>query len=204
MQILTLLKSGPEYRPEYLYRLADSILRHNPQAKITCLTDMDISHPGIKPVKHSSIYPKWWGKLQLFGMATAEPVLYMDIDTVCVGNLSPLIRQTPGFTMLPNIYHPGRVGSGVMSWYGDYSYLLKQFVRNDAMIMQQYITTALWGDQAFIERHLKHTPDLFGSECLSYKAQVKNKQKALPPQTSLVYFHGKPRPWQVNESWMQP
>ncbi len=202
MQILTVLKSGPEYKQEYLYRLVDSIVKHNPTAQVACLTDMDVEHSNVNVIRVDSLYKKWWGKLKLFEFGKEEPVLYLDIDTVCTGDLSKLVRTTPGFTMLPNVYKKGRVGSGVMSWFGDYSYLLKKFELAAEMNMRRYTTSDMWGDQAFIERNLKHKPDLFGEECLSYKAQVRHKLVNLPSSTKLVYFHGKPRPWQVNAPWM--
>jgi hypothetical protein len=201
MHVLTVLKSGPEYKPDYLYALADSVLHFNPQAKISCLTDMQLNHPAVEVIFKADLDKKWWGKLSLFSLFKKEPVLYMDIDTVCVGDLNPLLRTEPGFTMLPNVYKPGRVGSGVMSWHGDYSYLSREFSRNSKQIMAWYTTSDMWGDQAFIEHKLRHKPDLFGNECLSYKAQVAGKLSGLPDTTSLVYFHGKPRPWQTNEPW---
>jgi hypothetical protein len=196
MKILTLLKSGPEFKPEHLYRLVDSILAHNPDAEIHCLTDCELDDPRVTPVR-LDLWPKWWGKLQLFEYAINEPVLYFDIDTVCIGDVSSLVRTSRGFTMLPDVYKRGRVGSGVMSWYGDFSHIPAAFNAAPNASMVKYSSRSKWGDQAFIEDHLGFKPDLFGSELRSFKAHCK---KGVPRETKVVYFHGQPRPWTIPKS----
>ncbi len=193
MKILTLLKSGPEFRPEHLYKLVDSVVEHNPTAKFYCLTDCEINHSCVTSV-YLDLWPKWWGKLQLFEFAKNEPVIYFDIDTVCVGDISHLFRQTPGVTMLADVYKRGRVGSGVMSWWGDYGYVADRFNEDPNASMVKYSTRQKWGDQAFIEDHLGFKPDLFDESLRSYKVHCK---RGVPIGTKVVYFHGNPRPWAI-------
>jgi len=199
MRIVTLLRSGGDFIEHYLYNLVNGIVKYNPDVEIYCLTDMHIEHKHIKPIFMQDLPPKWWGKLLLFELFKEGSTLYMDIDTVCVGKLNTLFRTTKGFTMLENVYRKGHVGSGVMSWMGDYSSLTEEYKSIGAdVVHREYTTTMKWGDQGFIEHNLREKPDFFGSKCLSYKAQVANKMLRLPKETALVYFHGKPRPWEIS------
>lgn len=189
MQIACVLKQGPEYRPEHVYALADSILAHN-DLPIVCLTDVALNHPGVtaKPLLHG--WPGWWSKIELF-RECLEPTLYLDLDTVVIGKLPEIGRR---FTMLPDVYKPGDVGSGVMSWQQSPVHIYQAFLKSPEAHMQRYRTTRDWGDQGFIRDHLNEQPDRFGSEYRSYKAHCKQR---VPAGTKVVYFHGQPRPWDV-------
>lgn len=189
MQVACVLKRGPEYRPEHVYALADSILAHN-DLPIVCLTDADIDHPGIKkiPLKHG--WAGWWSKLELFRVCH-EPTLYLDIDTVVIGKLPQI---GPRFTMLADVYKPGDFGSGVMSWQHCPVHLYEKFNKAAQWYMTRYKTRRNWGDQGFIRDYLGARPDVFGPEYRSYKVYCKER---VPLGTKVVYFHGKPRPWEV-------
>ena len=63
MRIVTLLRSGGDFIQHYLYDLVNGIIKHNPDAEIYCLTDMNIEHENIKPIYMENLPPKWWGKL---------------------------------------------------------------------------------------------------------------------------------------------
>lgn len=192
MQIACVLKAGGEYRPDHVYALADSILKHNPLAQIGCLTDAELSHPGITPLPLRHCWPGWFSKLELFrpGLFDA-PTLYLDLDTVVVGKLPPI---GPAFTMLADVYRRGDYGSGVMSWRRAPQHVYHAFAARPAYYMQHYRTRENWGDQAFIRDHLGAVPSTFGNEYRSYKVYCRQQ---VPAGTRVVYFHGKPRPWQV-------
>lgn len=189
MQVACVLRSGPEYRAEHVYALADTILAHN-DLPIICLTDIHLKHPGIRTVPLVHAWPGWWSKLELFRVCH-EPTLYLDIDTVVIGKLPEI---GPRFTMLADVYRIGDFGSGVMSWQHAPEQVYKAFLRRAEYHMSRYQTRRNWGDQAFIRDHLGIRPDVFGAEYRSYKAHCKER---VPYGTKVVYFHGKPRPWDV-------
>ena len=64
------------------------------------------------------------------------------------------------------------------------------------------------GDQAFIEDALTGSTqlrplfwqDLLPGQVVSYKNHIRGKEK-FPARARVVCFHGKPRPWGVNENW---
>lgn len=193
MNIACVLKSGPEFRPRHLYAMADALLEHNPGVPIRCLTDCDIDHPGIEAVPLRHHWRGWWSKLELFRPGLFEgPTLYLDIDTVVLGNLEGLKLER--FTMLPNVYRPGDYGSGAMGWSEPPVHVYEQFCKRPALYMGRYRTGEKWGDQGFIRDYLGAAPRTFGPEFRSYKAHCKQR---VPSGTRVVYFHGKPRPWDV-------
>lgn len=190
MQIALVLKEGPEYGPEHVVALANTILAHN-DVPVICLTDSpDINHPGVKAVPLVHGWSGWWSKIELFRECN-QPTLYLDLDTVVVGKL-PAIGQN--FTMLANVYRKGDFGSGVMSWQQPPTGIYEKFKKYPQHYMRLYRTAERWGDQAFIRDSIFEKPDVFGVEYRSYKVHCRRR---VPRDTKCVYFHGKPRPWQV-------
>lgn len=189
MQVACVLKSGPEYGPQHVEALAKTVLAHN-DVSMVCLTDIDFSCAGVKciPLRHR--FNGWWSKIELFNLCR-EPTLYLDIDTVVVGKLPGI---GPRFTMLADVYRKGDFGSGVMSWQESPVHIYHKFLKNPLRYMTEYRTRKNWGDQAFIRDSLGCVPDVFSTEFRSYKVHCKNK---VPHETKVVYFHGKPRPWDV-------
>lgn len=190
MQVACVLKRGPEYRPEHVELLAQSIQQHN-DIPIVCLSDIDFTCSGVsvKPLVHK--WSGWWSKLELFARCN-EPTLYLDLDTVVIDKLPEI---SDNFTMLLDVYRRGDFGSGVMSWRIPPKHVYEKFCRQPNHFMRMYRTRAKWGDQAFIRDHLGYKPNVFGVEFRSYKVHCK---ESVPHGTRVVYFHGKPRPWQVD------
>lgn len=191
--VICVLKTGGEYRPEHVYRLWDSLRAHNPGARLRCLTDAVLKHPSVDTVPLLHHWPGWWSKIELFrpGVCTG-PTLYLDLDTVVVGRIELDISK---FTMLEDVYRPGDFGSGIMAWSSAPEHIYHRFLERPTWFMTVYRTRDRWGDQAFIRDNLGETPNTFGPQFRSYKAHCKN---GVPPGTRVVYFHGRPRPWQVN------
>lgn len=192
MKFACVLRSGGEFGPGHVADLARGILEHHPEAEIHCLTDMALDFQGVTtvPLKHG--WRGWWSKLELFRPGLFDgPTLYMDLDSVVIGRIQVDCEQ---FTMLPNVYRRGDYGSGIMSWRQPPVHIYEKFARNPARWMAIYRTTQRWGDQGFIRDSLGHKPRTFGEQFRSYKAHC---QHQVPAGTSVVYFHGKPRPWQV-------
>lgn len=90
-RVLTVLRSGGEFRPEHVQALHRQIERHAPGAEFQCLSDVEI--PGIDciPLKHD--WPGWWAKIELFRADLGGEFLYTDLDNVVLG---PLDQFFPG------------------------------------------------------------------------------------------------------------
>lgn len=198
MIVVCVLKSGgPDYGPGNVEALRDNLRRHS-DARLVCFSDVPVPCERI-PLIHD--WPGWWSKIEVFRFTYPESVLYVDLDTVFLQDPAPLFRER--FTMLARLGRPGDVGSGIMSWRGDYSRVYDRFRANPGKFIAEYKSTAKWGDQGFI-RDTVGLPNIATyqvKECASYKGHCTAMGKrpfSLPhPDVSVVYFHGRPRPWEV-------
>lgn len=200
MKIVTVLKTSTEYKRKHVDLLYEQCKKYAPGIEFVCISD-DPSAPGYREMKHG--WPKWWPKIEIFKIQ--GPVLYLDLDTVIVENIEPLIESAKKhkFVAIRDFYKDSRMertlGSGVMFWNGDMSYLYDEFLKDPTRHMAECTTTRWWGDQGFIEKHIKETPvywqDIAPSKLVSWKVHCKN---GVPNDAVIVAFHGKPRPWEVN------
>lgn len=199
--IVFVLRSSHEYNAQRLEQTIANVRHFHPRTRIVCLTDTHVK--GCENIPFLNDWSGWWGKIELFRPGLFEgPVLYMDIDTRIVNSLDPIVNEWKvhgkQFTMLSNVYKKTDVGSGVMMWEGDYSSLYNTFAENADAFMEEYKTPEKWGDQAFIRDHATWTIRRFNHRCRSYKAECR---RGIPAGTHIVYFHGKPRPWEVTGPW---
>ena len=126
------------------------------------------------------------------------PVLYMDLDTTIVDDLTPLIEAAKDerFITLRDFNYPKRVQSSVMAWKGDMSHIYEEFIQDPETYMDMYPG----GDQSFIDEG-NHCPvywqDILPNSIQSFKVNVRNS--GIHPDCCVVAFHGNPRPWAISE-----
>lgn len=119
MNILCVLRSGGHYSPRWVDALARGIELHSPahRGNITCLTDMLVETPGVQVLPLRYGWPGWFSKLEAFAPGVTDgPTLYLDLDSLVVGDLTPFESYTGPFAMLSDFYRPGSAESGVMAW----------------------------------------------------------------------------------------
>lgn len=187
-RILTVFREGGDFKSEHVERLRQQCAHYAPDTPFTCLQGPLLLHD----------WPKWWPKLEMFRQP--GPVLYMDLDTAIVGDLTPLLEaaEQHRFIALKNpLPTPSKFGSGLMAWSGDMQHVYARFAQDPARHMRRCTTLELWGDQGFIAE--TETPDvywqdLFPDQIVSWKVDCK---QGVPKDARVVYFHGNPRPWQV-------
>lgn len=193
-QIVTVLKTGGDFKPEHVERLRRQCEVHTPGVPFVCLTDSDL--PYGTPLPHA--WPGWWSKLNLLSLT--GPILYLDLDTTIVGDLTPLLDATTrhNFIALRNPYDtPSRFGSGLMGWRGSMRHVYERFTQDPEHHMMRCKTPQLWGDQGFIaetETPSAYWQDLFPGQIVSWKVDCK---QGVPADARIVFFHGQPRPWDV-------
>lgn len=185
------LRSGGEYRPDHVARLRDQVAAHLPGAGFRCLTDMDV--PGSDPLRHD--WPGWWAKMALFDPCIAGDLLFMDLDSAVVGDLSDMISIARP-AIMRDVYRPAGLQSSVM-------YLTE---RARASVWARWMLgPAHWmrrhargGDQEFLEGcgiDWALWQSVLPGQVVSFKAHVRGR--GLPLDARFVAFHGKPRPWDV-------
>lgn len=220
--VACVLRSGGIYDGEWVRKLRDGVARHlSLPHRFVCLSDVDVPCERIpmeaKPIRIGAyaasngwvVHPGWWAKLEMFRLT--GPTLYFDLDTIIVGSLDEIAAYPHRFTALAD-FNSGRLGSGMLAWSGDYSFLLNAFNADPVTIAHQYDeiepNKGRIGDQAFIEDQLARRciePDtfqgLFGEELIvSYK--IHDCRAAVPPGASVVCFHGSPKQNDLETGWV--
>lgn len=207
--VACVLRSGGFYTPEWVRKLKDGVnqnlkIQHN----FVCLTDVPVDGVYCVPLQHE--WPGWWSKIELFRPRLFHrPILYMDLDSIVVGDLNYLIRGS-GFWMVEDyLFGPGRHNSSVMAFQpGIGDVIFHHFKSNAEYFMDLYDNQrprGLLGDQGFIQDTLQSRSSVPISNfpnglAVSYK---KDARESIPSGASVVQFHGRPKP-DTCHGWVQP
>lgn len=191
------LRSGGEYRPQHVQWLARQV------PGLVCLSDTEVAGVPTVPLTHG--WPGWWSKLELFSNAIAGDLLYLDLDTVALESLAPLIEAAAGrTTLLSDFYWPEHPASGLMYIAeADKARVWGEWCRDPKAHMAAPAGRGTLGDQGFLGRVLGRDVQRWQSvapgQVVSYKAHC---QQGVPSGAEVVCFHGKPRPWQASDTWI--
>lgn len=181
---------GDKYDVKYVYALRDAVkkyLKHPHEFK--CITNQKIE--GIKTVLPPVSYTGWWQKLGLFSdLVSDKPSLYFDLDVVICGELDYLVPYAQHQLSAPANWGKsghGGIQSSVLAWNGQWRDPLTKF--NWAVD-----SARLWGDQEFLTELLE---DDFVKipKVKSYKYHC---LQTIPQDTSVIAFHGKPDPHEID------
>lgn len=186
---VTVLRSGGEYKPEHVQRLAKQV------PNLVCLSDVEI--PGVPTVKLQHDWPGWWAKMELFGLAFDTDILHIDLDTLVTGDVTPFLKVGKT-TLLDDFYYPGTLASGLMYIHqNDKKKVWDAFIQDPDKVMAKYKKPPLIGDQGFLNDVLTAQiwQEVFPKAVVSYKVHC---QDGIPSDAVVVCFHGRPRPWDVN------
>lgn len=157
------VKANVPYSMDYVLRLQAMVARHLPVPhRFVCFTDraeLLPSHISTVAVKLEPGISGWWAKVMLFSPVlalqfNATRALYLDLDSVVVDSLHPIVEYPAPFALVP---HAGtfngrnglavvkRFNSSVMVWDPLDASALRLFSDFDASVPQR-----LWGDQDWI------------------------------------------------------
>lgn len=200
--IVCVLRSGGDFKPEHVVRLMDQVAGHmRGDYEFWCLTDYpQLSFPpDVHVVPLVRGWPGWWSKLELFDHF--EQAFYLDLDTTIVGDITEMVHPIPGFFALHDLDYrrkPGVLATGVMRWCGDYGFITRQFALAPERFMAKHNHGASWGDQGYVAESLRHAregfrflQDFYPGWIVSYKLDTPTAD------TRIICHHGKPRPWEV-------
>lgn len=214
---------------DYVERLHDMVRRNladGLKGRFVVLTDSIERYKGLEGVEArllpSATPASWWAKMELFSpinFPKGERVLYFDLDTVITGPLDALASYPGHFGLLRDVYRPAGLQSSIMAFEAGTS-LVDSIYDEWSRRRPKLVSNAqLWpgGDQEFLEefwaRFLPdrmHVPphevwppdrlqDLYPGLLRSFKVECMH---GIPKGTSVVFFHGQPRPHEVTEGWV--
>lgn len=205
MQVICVLRSGGTYDASWVQKLKNGCERHLPQHVFNCLSDVPVPCNRI-PLKHD--WTGWWSKIELFRPGVVDrPTLYLDLDTVLVGP-TQIHRNGVDFAMLQSFWRPDAVGSGVMYFSGDNvpHHIYEKFAKQPQAYIKHHERNAdgvYVGDQAFIWDALGPDIPRINDYLPGIKSYKMHCTRRLPADASIVCFHGRPRPNEVDTDWMR-
>lgn len=209
MRVFCVLRSGGDFDSEDVAALQVGVERHLSGARLNCLSDVEVPCTRV-PLKYD--WPGWWSKMELFRPDVRGDILFFDLDTVIVGDLSEL-SKTGRSTMADDFFFPWRPCSTMM-------YLTEA---DRVAVWETWITDPTGymnrckagGDQRFLAeqpfgKSVRRWQKDYPGQVISFKVDMRppsflagsKKQLDTPPaNTRVVCFHGVPRPKQVDEQW---
>lgn len=198
MLVLTVLKRSLDYDVDYVERIQAALRQHSPSARLVCLSDVPV------PCERAELAPGhvgWWNKLQLFAHDWGEPALYVDLDTIVLGDVAPLFMaiEPDKLTMLDDFFRPTWPASGVMGWHGDFTWLWRKYAANPLYWKNKHDRWPDLGDGGFIGTSVKdhlRFQELLGSGPIQSHKVAGNRAEAI-----LGCYHGRPRPRATGWAW---
>lgn len=197
------VRTGTKYPPYYVKRLRNMVERHLPmEHDFVCYSDGPIKGIETRPAEWGG----WWGKMSLFNPEGRGRILFFDLDTVIIGDLTPLAEWKGRFGICENFTrlaghsrYPCRYGSCVMAMSETYgAEVYEKFKRSpDAMM-----ASCRYGDQEAIER-LENNASLLQREMppgffIGYR-DLCNEE----PDASVVIFAGNNKPHNCGLDWVK-
>lgn len=211
--------AGRNYDENWVYRLRDNVKQYLPvEHKFVCLSNQIV--PGVETIPLTHDYPGWWSKVELFRPdIPGKRFLYLDLDTLPIGNLTDLVNLKGKFIgIYPDIANvherknPKRtfyIASGVMVYDKGYAGLIYDLFEPEVM-------ERLAGDQDWIgEILVKHEIpfNVFSKEWIRLLRTLNSDPNKLPAdcrviccspngwrQDCVVNYKGKQYEW-VEKLW---
>lgn len=208
--------TGSKYEPAYVQRLFNMVHRHLPEHEKVCLTDhrqselpLGVRRVDVTPDK----LPGWWAKMRLYDPVwrTDQRVIYLDLDTVIVGDISPLSTMTDPLSICGSFTR----AAGHPTWpcrYGSCAQVINPSL--DDMIWRRFSAKRAeimarcggFGDQMAVEELYPSATILQGvmprGFFLDRRGLMANRI-IQPAETRVVVFGGQVRPHNCGVKWAQ-
>jgi beta-1,4-mannosyl-glycoprotein beta-1,4-N-acetylglucosaminyltransferase len=205
--IVTVLKSGPEWQPEYVYRLRDAVARNlSIPHRFVCISDVDLDCETLPLLPLDPAVPGAWGvwyKTQMFRPANGlwGPCLYIDLDTLIRDDFADILAQCTGYRFLMSeCPFRGRVRcSALMYWEGDHSDIWYRFQSRELQHWVDVYQHAPDADQRGVEQAFvadtKRQPD-FIQDVLDSTMRIDRLRKGPTESSAAILFcSGRRKPW---------
>lgn len=197
MTVACVLRSGGDFGPRWVDALRRGVNTHLKRHRFVCLTDDD--GVGLWGERLAHGFQGWWSKVELFrpGLLTGR-VLYLDLDTLPVGDLSEIAAYDGPLAVLSDFYQGSKmIGTGVMAWTpGEHTERIYRAFTEDA----EGIMGRGGRSDHFYRRHMgdvDRLQSLFPGQIVTLKPihgeHPDPKQHGPPEGARLVCGHGRPR-----------
>lgn len=197
------VRTGDIYGIEYVAKLRDMVARYLPMPhRFVCLTDQPETLDGVEMIGVS--LPGWWAKMAVFSLPGKR--IYFDLDTVIIGDLSPLAEidapfaTCANFTRAVNPAYPCRYGSCIMvmaDGFGDDVW--QAFSAESDRIM----ASCRYGDQQAIEQLYPDAVLLQDVLPEGYLVGRRDFTDQKPDKAAVMIFAGPHKPHNTPHKWLR-
>ena len=194
--VLCVLRSGGDYRREHVHALRLNVRRYWPEDRpldFVCLTDQPLGLYGVREIPLIHDWPGWWAKMETFRPDIPGDVLLVDLDTICVGDLSD-IASVGRLTIMRDVYRPhGLQSSLVYIPESEKAPVWTAFTEDPAGHMAEHRSDQDFLETLWLGKAHRWQDDLRG-QVVSWKADCRS---GVPKGARVVIYHGRPRPWET-------
>ena len=207
MKIVTAWSGDGEFKSSHVQSLARQCAQFAPGVDFICITPEFIPGVDCRPCTHK--WPGWWHKYEIFAPHIRGKILYMDIDTVIRDSLSDIVAVDK-LTLLRDAYRDGKkLKEGLQASLmllpdADRAEIWEDWIRHPEDHMERL---GFKGDQPMLEQHFlkraQRWQDVLPGQIVSYKVDCGGgnafRPATIPADARLIFFHGRPRPWQTEQ-----
>lgn len=197
--VACVLRSGGAYDIRYVLNLRGGVARWLPVPhEFVCFTDltekgelMQLEAAGVQAIPLRYDWPGWWAKYEMYDPAWPFGVLYFDLDTIIVGDLTPLWSYAGERAALGDFFKVDRmIGSGVLAWRrGAMRSVWEAFVADPQTAMS---SNPLRSDH-FLYAHIGAWDRWQGVAPGVVVSGKRHWNGRVPPGASVLCMHGRPR-----------
>lgn len=197
------------YSAIWVKRLAAGVKKHcSVPYRMVCLTDDPTPVPGVEliPLEHPNWPGKgWWSKLEVFKPGKFEgPVVYLDLDTLVVGDVARLVPTSRKLIAPRNYGGAPGFCSTAFGFEGGFGLLYSRFAAEPekfSVRWDQFRKGGI-GDQAFMAETLMNEDlgwDYYPDHLVpSYKHHCRHGYPHKADAVAIA-FHGNPKMDQLND-----
>lgn len=191
------VREGPFFA-KYVRILRDAVAAHlSLPHRFVCLSDSPVS---CDQLGMRDFWPGAWAKLELFRPGLFDgPVLYLDLDTVVLGQLDELARIALDGEFAAVSHRQGGLDAAVMAWRVDCSFIH----RRHAWLPEYWrYRHRVVGHRGFIEAALRRAGVAWRAIDAALPGAVVDYADlaaggAIAQAARLCVFHGRPRPHEL-------
>jgi SAM-dependent methyltransferase len=203
IKFVCVCKPSAVYTTKYIDKLIEGFESNNTQnVNAYCISTEDYNNPRKIPMLYN--WNGWWSKMEIFRPDINGNILYLDLDSIIrknIDNIIDICRSTDKPIMLRDFMKKRQLASGMMWLPEKYrKEVWDKWILDPNKWMKKHKKV---GDQAFIREVLK-------SNCLRWQDILEDNtvaslkihcRKTTPDNTSVICYHGRPRPHEIN--WSQ-
>ena len=201
---------GNKYPFSHVVKLKNMVARNlKIDHQFFCLTDKPKKHDGIQCIDVSTALKGWWAKMNLFNRRNMPPgrILYFDLDTVIIDDISPLATLEVDFGICRNFTraaghstYPCKYGSCVMSVGPDFGQPIWDEFDSEK---ERFILRCRYGDQEAIESIYPFAKVLNEDLPPGFFLGYRDIKATKPPGAAVVVFAGNNKPEKYNQPWIR-